>query len=159
MNNTTATATFTFADPTNVTWVVLLFLLGCGPTWWLILRAEYRWKKYRSPPLLYAHQRTSLDLWYLWARRSVTLNAGFYFMTALSLTPPDLFNAATTSLTLSTFVARDMLALKHIMHACFFWAGHANFWKHGSTHPLEICRAIFVLTAVASLVAVVTSWR
>ena len=119
---TTATTNTTFAnhpdlyttDLYNIAWLGVLFLLGCGPTWCLILKAEYKWRQYRgTPQRKYYHHRTTLDLWYLWSRRCVTLTAGFYFMTALSLTPPALF---ASSPTMSTFVAKDMLALKHVMH-------------------------------------------
>ena len=164
--STITSSTFTFktsfiSDPYTVVWITLLFLLGCGPTWGLIIRAEHRWQKYRSVGL-YQHTRTHLDLLYIWGRRLVTLNAGFYFMTALSLTPPELFvehnnQHRKTNLTLLSFLSRDMLALKHVMHACFFWAGHASFWKNGNCHPMEICRAIFLLTIFPNITAFVTS--
>jgi hypothetical protein len=165
MANSTASTNQQFMykmmESNNILWLCTLFLLGCGPTWYLILKAEYKWRKYRSSPdrHIYYHKRTTLDLLYLWARRVVTLNAGFYFMTALSLTPPELFQsmALTPTFSFSTFISRDMLALKHVTHACFFWAGHANFWSSGNAHPMEICRVIFILTTFASTIAFITS--
>ena len=87
-------------------------------------------------------------------------------MTALSLTPPEFFSTffstsalATTTPTnlVATFLHRDMLSFKHLMHACFFWAGHANFWHSGNLQPMEICRILFFLTIFPSLVAFLTS--
>ena len=98
MKTTTTTTTTTsdmplFTDLSSVIWVLVLFVLGCVPTWSLIKRSERRWREQRGDTCDYYHQRTHSDLVYLWGRRIITLNAGFYFMTALSLTPPGKFLA------------------------------------------------------------------
>ena len=158
-------------DPWATSCMLILGLLGCGPVWALVARHERTRRQlwYRDPGAYMRHvARSPLDATLVWARRAVTLLAGFYLTLAMLLTPPEFFAAADVAggdgqpfvlFSFGELLRRDMLALKHIMHACFFWAGISAFWASGNAHALEICFAIFVLAAMPSLAAVIVSVR
>ena len=126
--------------------LLVLALFGCGPIWILVCRSEL------FNPL---SKPSPLDVCLVRAQRCITLMAGFYFVQAIMLFPPEFFASSTFSY--ASYLSRDMAALKHIMHACFFFAGYKHFIQAGNVHPLEICRGIFLLTLFPSCVAAVYS--
>jgi hypothetical protein len=135
-----------FYDAQSTALLLALAVLGCGPVWVLVFRSAFFYP---------VRNRSPLDTCIVWAQRAITFLAGFFFVQAAALFPPAFF--VSSAFSAAAFVERDMAALKHIMHACFFFAGFKYFFEAGNAHPLEICRMIFVLTCFPSCVAAIFS--
>ena len=120
-----AAASPAFYDSLSTVLLLVLASFSCLPVWILVLRSECFY-----PP---ARKRSPLDVCLVWSQRAITFMAGFYFIQAIMLFPPEYFVSSTFSA--ASFIVRDMTALKHIMHACFFFCRVQVFLRGGQCTP------------------------